>query len=257
MLTDDSDPAFAPGGEYLYFASSRHFQPRLGGYDLKPHWTEQDGLYLVVLAADGDHPFPPQSDEVAFESDVDGDEDGDTDTDEDADEDDDGEDGDDADEDDDVPPVRIDLEGLGDRIVELDVEPGNYSSLAATEGHLFYMSAPAEAEHRALRVFVMEDREAEDVLAPCDGYDLSADGGENCSTPPRGAGASSPPRRARSPPTSPCAPARCAPAACRRPSGPRCSRTPGASRAISSTTPVCTASTGTACTNATAGSCPT
>ncbi len=173
-LTDDGSPTFDPDGKYLYFASARHFNPRLGGYDLKPHWTEQDGLYLCVLAADGEHPFPLESDEVAFDDDDDEADDDDAEEDKDKD-DDDAEEEEESDEDD-VPETVIDLDGIGDRIVELDVDPGNYFGLGATSGNLFFMSRPAEADNMSLNVFVMDDREEKTVLSKCNGYTLSADG---------------------------------------------------------------------------------
>ena len=171
-LTDDASPAFDPDGKYLFFTSARHFNPQFGGYTMDPHWTEQDGLYLLVLAADGEHPFPPQSDEVAFEDedekkdDADGEEekkDGKKDDEEKK----------DADE---KEATRIDLDGLGGRIVELAVEPGNYFALRAASGKLFYMSAPQAAETPSLMLFDMEEREAKTVLDGCNGYTLSADG---------------------------------------------------------------------------------
>ena len=183
-FTDDHSVAFDPDGKYLYFASSRHFNPRIGGYDLKPLWTEQDGLYLIVLAADGEHPFAPESDEVSFEEDEDEDEDEDAekdakkDDDEDEGEKDDDGDKDDADKDDEdeVEATVIDLDGIGHRIVALDVEAGNYFSLEAASGKLFYISAPAEADDASLHLFDMEERESKDVLGSCNGYTLSHDG---------------------------------------------------------------------------------
>jgi len=172
-LTDDSSPTFDPDGKYLFFASSRHFNPRLGGYDLKPHWTEQDGLYLCVLASDGEHPFPPQSDEVAIE---DNDAENDKDDEDKDDKDKDDQKKDDDESEDEKPVTKIDLEGIGQRIVELDIDPGNYSSLQSASDKLFYMSAPAEAESRSLRVFDMEEREDKEVLDSCDRYELSHDG---------------------------------------------------------------------------------
>src|SRR5690606_40289598 len=36
-------------------------------------------------------------------------------------------------------PIRIDLEGLGDRVARVPVEADNYGALAVNEGHLFFM----------------------------------------------------------------------------------------------------------------------
>ncbi len=180
-FTDDSAPTFDDEGNYLFFASSQHFNPTLGGYDLKPIWSNMDGLYLVTLRADVDHPFPPESDEVAVTDDED--EDKDEDKDDKKKDDDDDEDDEDEDKDEDK-SIEIDLKGLSDRMIALDVEQGNYFSLQFTDGKLFYMSRPFVAgggrgnqgATSSIKVFDMEEREAEIVLKGALGYGLSVDG---------------------------------------------------------------------------------
>jgi tricorn protease len=178
-FTDESDPAFDPTGKYLYFVSSRHFNPTIAGYDLKPVWTHQDGLYLVTLAADEPNPLAPESDEVGGE-----DEDDNADSD--------GAESDDKakdeksgqEEEKEIPETKIDLDGIGDRIVDLGVDPGNYYDLTAGEGQLFFMSRPlrpggGRGNRRAassLMVYGFEDREAKTVLEKADGYALAASG---------------------------------------------------------------------------------
>lgn len=178
-FTDDSAPCFDDKGDYLYFVSGRHFSPTLGGYDLHPLWTNMDGIYVVPLRADVAHPFPPQSDEVgaADKDDAEG-KDGDK---------------DDAEKKDDkkgksakkadAKPLVIDVAGLADRMVPLDIEPGNYQGLAFADGKLFFMSRPFTPNmgrdgrgSASIRVFDFEEREAKAVLDKADGYVLSHDG---------------------------------------------------------------------------------
>jgi tricorn protease len=172
MFTDDSNPAFDPDGKFLYFTSARSFEPRFGVYTNEPYWTEQDGLYLVTLREDVEYPFPLESDEVEVKEEEEDEEKKDEDSD-DADKDDADKDDDEAEEDE---GTVIDLDGIGNRIVALDVEAGNYFGLEATSGNLFYMSRPADADNASLKVFSMEDREAKTVLGKADGFDLTADG---------------------------------------------------------------------------------
>jgi len=174
-FTNDGAPCFDDEGKYLFFASARHFNPTLGGFDLKPLWTEMDGLYVVTLREDLDHPFPPESDEVAVKSD---DEDEPKDKDKDQDEE------KDEKKKEEKEPLRIDLEDLVQRTVALDVPAGNYSDLSFADGKLFYMSRPFRAgggrgnggPNGSLMVFDMKEREAKSVLDGIFGYDLSADG---------------------------------------------------------------------------------
>ncbi len=168
-FTDEDAPAFDREGKYLFFTSQRIFNPRFAGFDRTPFWTDTQSLYLVTLQADAEHPFPYESDEVAVEVDEE---------DEAEDENGEGEDAENGDDEDaeDEPVTEIDLEGLGSRLVALDVEPGRYWGLECAGGKLFYMSRPTGADKSSLMCFDMEEREAKTVLADCAGFDLTADG---------------------------------------------------------------------------------
>ena len=176
-FTDDTSPCFDDEGKYLFFASSRNFNPTLGGYDLNPIWADMDGIYVVTLRADLPNPFPPESDEVELK-----DEDAEQDQDEDA-ESEDGKDKKDKKKEE-AEPLVIDVEGLADRMVALDVAPGNYYSLSFGEGNLFYMSRPFAAgggrgngrASAAIKVYDLKEREEKTVLSPADGFTLAADG---------------------------------------------------------------------------------
>jgi tricorn protease len=176
-FTDDSAPCFDDKGDYLFFVSSRHFAPTLGGFDLNPLWTNMDGLYVVTLRADVAHPFPPESDEVGAGEDADK-------KDDDADK----KDGDKADKKGKADKkaaakaLVIDVAGLVDRQVALDVPAGNYGGLAFAEGKLFYQSREFAAgggegpPASSIKVFDMKEREAKTVLEKADGFEMTQDG---------------------------------------------------------------------------------
>ncbi len=168
-FTNESDPCFDDKGDYLFFTSSRHFDPTLGGVDLKPIWANMDGLYLVTLREDVEHPFPPQSDEVEVRDDA---EDEDKDKEEKEDE--------DADE---PEALVIDLDGIGTRMVELDVPSGQYGNLCFADGKLFYISSPFRAgggqqdgSRSSIQLFDMAEREQKKVLDSAWGFELTPDG---------------------------------------------------------------------------------
>ncbi len=188
-FSDEAEPTFDPGGKYLFFVSSRHFNPTIAGYDLVPLWTNQDGIYLVTLQADEPNPLAPESDEVEVVEETDDDED--TSTPQEREEH--GEDSgqvegkagaDTATQGEEEIKTEIDLEGIDERIVDLGLEPGNYYDLVASEGKVFFLSRPLrpgggrgnQGSTSALKVFVLEDREGKDVLDNIEGYALSADG---------------------------------------------------------------------------------
>jgi tricorn protease len=184
-FTDDGNPVFDPKSRYLYFTSARHFNPTIGGYDLKPFWTHQDGLYLVTLKADVPNPFAPESDEVQIKQDDGGNAKGDDGKGAKGEKDEVQADTADKKDKDAATKTEIDLAGLTDRIVPIDLRGGNYGDLAATEDMLFYMSRPTrpgagrgnrQGGNGILQVYKLEDREEGTVLDGVDAYGLSADG---------------------------------------------------------------------------------
>ncbi len=191
--TDDDDPCFDSDGKYLFFTSDRHFNPTIGGYDIKPTYANGEGIYLLTLRADVENPFPFESDEVEIdgqgdEDDADdkgGDEDGD-DADDDGDDGEEGEDDEDAEDDeesDDEPePLVIDVEGIFERTVALDLPPGAYVNLRFADGTLFYgsvnrtLGGSREDGGMSIMMFDLEEREESTVMSGINGFAQSADG---------------------------------------------------------------------------------
>ncbi|MFW6205784.1 MAG: S41 family peptidase, partial [Gemmatimonadota bacterium] len=147
-MTDEGQPVFDLGGRYLYFVSARDFDYGDRDFDTR--------IFAVTLQADAPHPFPPRSDE----------EPGATDDGAGAGEAEDGVEGESSSD----APLRIDLEGLGDRVVALPgVEPGSYGSLAATGNGLLYMS------NGTLYRYGLEERKAETIIERIRGYAVTPD----------------------------------------------------------------------------------
>jgi tricorn protease len=197
--TDDGSPAWDPEGRYLYFASSRAINPILGTQDWDNVEARNNKLYMVVLTADGKNPLvgtaglPPEE-----EDDKEGDEedsagDKDDEKDKDSGEDDDKKaDGDDKKKegDDDLKPVKIDLAGLADRVLELPVGHGTYFGLEATGTHLFFLSAPLQGfaempglfqpggPNLTLMSFDLKEKKVAPFAEGISAYDLSGKGGK-------------------------------------------------------------------------------
>jgi tricorn protease len=180
-FTSEGNPCFDSEGQYLFFTSARHLNPTLGGFDLHPLWANRDGIYLVTLRADLPHPFPPEADTVKVGG---GDDDDDADKGNDEDKAKDrGKDrkrGKDAGSE----PLRIDLDGLADRMVALDVTPSNYFGLRFADGKLFYLDRPFtpgggrgnQSATTSLKFYDLKEREEKTVLAKLSSYVMSADG---------------------------------------------------------------------------------
>lgn len=167
-FSDDAAPCFDDKGRYLFFTSARHFSPTLGGYDLKPLWTDMDGLYLVTLRDDVAHPFPPESDEVGDDPAEDSDKSDDS-----------GDSGnvkDDDEQDTAAVPITIDTQGIEERIVAIDVKPGSYHGLSFAGHSLFFVDTPFHGEGPTIKLFDLDEREEKTVLKKARSFDISNDG---------------------------------------------------------------------------------
>ena len=149
-MTNEYGPAFDPGGRYLYFVSARDFNYGDRDFDAR--------IFAATLRRDLPHPFPPRSDEEpGARPDADA-ETADSST---------GSGSKAAASD----PIRIDLAGLGDRVVALpDLEPGRYYGLTGTKDGLLYMSGAT------LHRFELTSRKSEKVLEGIGGYAITPDG---------------------------------------------------------------------------------
>ncbi|NKI33853.1 peptidase S41 [Wenzhouxiangella sp. XN79A] len=176
-MADVASPAFSPDGKFLYFAASTNSGPLQVGLNM----TSQErpyraGLYAAVLAADGDSPLAPESDDEPLSDEEDG-----------KDEDEDDDNGDDN-GDKETPETVIDFEGLQRRIVGLPVAEGNYGQLqVAGDGSLFYIESPQPGssneppgsswgEDNELKRFDFDEREAGTVLSGVRSFRIAAGG---------------------------------------------------------------------------------
>ena len=160
-MSDAVSPAFDAGGKYIHFLASTNYGPRGG-------WLEMSSLdrpvrraiYLVVLSASDPSPLLPETgDEAAgavapkpgAESEV---------------------------------TVRIDVDGIGQRILALNVPAGDYSNLlAGAAGTIFYtepLRATAAGESGGpaplrLHRYQFKERSSSPFLEGIRSYTLSAD----------------------------------------------------------------------------------
>lgn len=150
-LADAVSPAFDAGGKYLYFLASTDYGPRTG-------WVEMSAVdrpvrrtvYLAVLSNADASPFLPESgDEPAAPA---------------------------------APKsrtdsiVRIDA-GINQRIVSLDIPPGDYTSLSAgPAGSFFYMEPAAAPGALRLQKYQLKERMAATFLDGIRSYTVSRDG---------------------------------------------------------------------------------
>ena len=187
--------AFSDNGKYLLFASGRDFKPTFAEDEFENVYVDMQRVYLVTLAKDTEPPLGPRSDEVgkaeqkrARQKEKEGEEkkpeekkspspaskSSPSATPE-------------------VTPkkpvvVKVDLDGIHDRISGVEIVPGNYSDIRLVDDRIFYLRrtiADQQGEDDEdqdgadrkghLCSYSLEDRK-ETVLGEVNAYQISADG---------------------------------------------------------------------------------
>jgi tricorn protease len=194
-FTNSWNPVFEPGGEYLEFLSNRDYNEVLGVYDLEFSNPKATRVFLATLRADTPSPFAPQSDEETPPK---------TAPDELT----------EANDKDSKPkeaktkdtkakekktetapekadqkveekktPFRIDLDGIGNRIVALPMPPTNIPELRAAKGFIYYgtvpvtgLSGPLPGEAPELHVFDFKERKDQVLIGGAEAFEVSRDG---------------------------------------------------------------------------------
>lgn len=163
-IFNDFGPVFSTDGEHLFFVSNRRFDPVFCDFEWEMVYKKVAGIYCLTLRKDGDPVLPFESDEVITE---------------------DGKPEEEEDDEDKTVRVKIDFDGIADRIEVLPLPRGNYRSLAVNESSIFFLNKDEgdfnRFEFRAigpldLHRFSFDGREDKNVLSAIDSYKLSADG---------------------------------------------------------------------------------
>src|SRR5262249_53815927 len=145
-------PAFSGDGKYLFFESARDFNPTFGRTEFNHIYQDMSRIYFVTLAKDTESPFKPRSDEEGVE-----------------------------------PPkpeppkdkkeaaaIKVNVEGIADRILELPIQPANYRNLASVGNTLYYIRQGSKDPKPLLFLYDLGQRK-ETALGQVDGFEISAD----------------------------------------------------------------------------------
>ena len=176
-FTNNRAPYFDPNGKYLYFISDRNFNAAMDSRDENFAFQKNEGIYLVTLRKDISSPFAPASDESSSSAKT--------------------EENKEKSADKKItktkleekgkeevkPPFKIDLENIGNRIIAVPIQAGNYSYLQANKTALFYISNPVSGlsgpyprEKTALNRFNLEKKKEVLIMEGLTSYLLSANG---------------------------------------------------------------------------------
>lgn len=156
-LSSVSEPVFDPSGKYIYMLASTDAGPVINWFDQSNQDMELSySVYLVTLQKELPSPLAKENDVEEVEPE-----------------------GEEKKAEEKPGPVRIDWENISQRIIDLPISPGLYSSLGiAEEGKLFYLSRKPHGsfnEPQSLHLFDLKKRKSEPVM-PANGYEISANG---------------------------------------------------------------------------------
>ena len=168
-MSNATQPKFDPDGDYLYFFASTDAGPVVNWFDMSnADMSMTSAIYLVTLRKDIVSPFKKESDEETVKKEEPEQEkpagkskkNSKTEA--------------QAAENNDI--LKIDTDGLLDRIVSIPVRAGDYNSLGvAGAGEILYIVRPStRTESSKLRKYTLKDRKDEEVME-LDNYIISGD----------------------------------------------------------------------------------
>jgi len=166
---ESSDPKFSTDGKYLFFTSNRDFTPIYSWTEWNHAYTDMMKIYFVTLAKSTPNPFAPEDDEVGIKKEEKAN-------------------AEDKQEKKDVKKeekkespdkavvdVKVDIDGIIDRIVALPGEAGSFYNVTAVGNDVYYIKGGRRGEeHPSLKLFNMKDKKETD-LGDFRNYEISFD----------------------------------------------------------------------------------
>ncbi|TAI47358.1 S41 family peptidase [Flagellimonas allohymeniacidonis] len=163
-LSNVTSPVFDPSGKYLYLLASTDAGPLVNWFDQSSIDKElTTSIYLITLQSDVDSPLKKENDEEKGDANQEENEDETS-----------SKKG--KKEESPTKRLRIDWNGIQNRMLTLPVEAGLYSDLnAVKEGELYYLSSAFHGSDSHLYKFTFKEREAEE-LVPLNYFEVASGG---------------------------------------------------------------------------------
>jgi tricorn protease len=170
---DSSGPSFGRDGKYLFFVSDRDFNPVYSQTEWNHAYLAMSRVYFVTLSKDTKSPFEPKSDEVAVKPEEEtkaaapakpgkpAEKPAEKPADKAAAA---------------TPPVKIDTDGIMDRIAALPIETANYGGINAVGDAVYYGKFKPGEREPSLMLYDLAELKEKDLGKFRFGYEISADG---------------------------------------------------------------------------------
>ena len=160
---DCSSPVFSNDGKYLFFTSNRDFNPIYSWTEWNHAYVDMSKIYFVTLAKATKSPFEPVNDEVSIKTSDDKKED--------TKKKDDKKDDKDAKAD---KTIKVDIDGIIERIVALPVDASSYWNINCIDGTVYYQRRSRGDHRTSLYTYNLKDQK-ETNIGDVNGYEISAD----------------------------------------------------------------------------------
>ena len=144
-------PNFSPDGKYLYFTSDRDFNPTYSITEWNHSYTDMSRIYFLTLQKETKNPLGPANDVVNLTATSDKKKEDKSST----------------------PEIKIDFDGIQQRIVALPIKAGNYWSLNPVDDKIYYMFSSSEEQDNNMKMYSLKDKK-ETNLGNFGGFEISA-----------------------------------------------------------------------------------
>jgi len=158
-LFESQNPVFTPGGQYLLFVSGRNFDPSVSDVEWNFSIKDQSRIYALALTKDAENLFAYNGDDKPTKAE----------TEDKSNDDKKGKDEKKAVE------VKIDLDGLEDRIMDFDIPRGYYNNLFPSKDHKLYYVRSSSSQGPKTYIYDIKTRKESEV-GDFSAYDISGDG---------------------------------------------------------------------------------
>jgi len=162
-LSDAISPAFDKSGKYLYFLASTNYALNVGWLDMTSYERPVTrGVYLVVLSADEPSPLLPESDDEEVKKDTEEKK---------------AENEDKEGKKEEEKSVKIDFEGIDQRILAIDIPLRDYGKLMTGEENIiFYSENIPNQQGFTLHIYNLKERKADTFMTGVNNYAISTTG---------------------------------------------------------------------------------
>ena len=160
---NSGEPVFSKDGKYLFFTSNRDFKPTLGNFELSYTYNDMTEIFAVTLQDTLQSPFKFESDEVKVKDESKKDEEKSNDKKSKK-----------SEDKEESKDIKIDLDGIKNRIFQLPLPGANYWHLTSVGDKLYFVQS-VEGKDAVLKSYDLKEKE-EDEVGTFSGYEISNDG---------------------------------------------------------------------------------